>query len=130
MYTAILRHPELAKYDLRSTRAGISGAAPLPNELRRQFQAATGGRLVEGYGLTEASPVTHCNPINGVVKECIGSPLPDTDAKLVDPEDPSKEVPPKEAGELAVRGPQVMKGYWNHPAETARVRDDGGLSTG
>src|SRR5213078_1134571 len=85
MYIAILRNPDLAKYDLRSVRACISGAAPLPNEVRRQFEAATGGRLVEGYGLTEASPVTHCNPINGVVKECIGIPFPDTDAKLVDP---------------------------------------------
>src|SRR5438477_421427 len=130
MYIAILRHPNLAKYDLRSVRACISGAAPLPNEVRRQFEAATGGRLVEGYGLTEASPVTHCNPINGVVTECIGIPFPDTDAKLVDPEDPSKEVPPKEAGELAVRGPQVMKGYWNHPAETAAVLHDGWLLTG
>src|SRR5205823_6267125 len=92
MYIAILRHPNLAKYDLRSVRACISGAAPLPNEVRRQFEAATGGRLVEGYGLTEASPDTYCNPINGVVKECIGIPFPDTDAKLVDPEDPSEEV--------------------------------------
>src|SRR5216117_694890 len=130
MYIAILRNPDLAKYDLRSVRACISGAAPLPNEVRRQFEAATGGRLVEGYGLTEASPVTHCNPINGVVKECIGIPFPDTDAKLVDPEDPSRDMPPKEAGELAVRGPQVMKGYWNHPAETAAVLRDGWLLTG
>src|SRR5207253_425500 len=86
---------------------------------------ATGGRIVEGYGLTEASPVTHCNPINGIVKECIGIPFPDTDAKLVDPEDASREVPPGEAGELAVRGPQVMKGYWNHPEETAVVLKGG-----
>src|SRR5437899_8389495 len=130
MYIAILRHPNLAKYDLRSVRVCVSGAAPLPNEVRKQFEAATGGRIVEGYGLTEASPVTHCNPINGIVKECIGIPFPDTDAKLVDPEDASREVPPKEAGELAVRGPQVMKGYWNHPAETAAVLRDGWLPTG
>jgi len=130
MYIAILRHPNLAKFDLRSVRACVSGAAPLPNEVRKQFEAATGGRLVEGYGLTEASPVTHCNPMNGIVKECIGIPFPDTDAKLVDPEDPSKPVGPGEAGELAVRGPQVMKGYWNHPDETAAVLRDGWLLTG
>src|SRR2546430_4575122 len=99
MYIAILRNPDLAKYDLRSVRACISGAAPLPNEVRRQFEAATGGRLVEGYGLTEAAPVTPCNPINGVVKEGIGIPFPDTDAKLVDPEDPSRDMPPEAAGE-------------------------------
>src|SRR5207245_11340246 len=84
MYIAILRHPKLTKYDLRSIRGCISGAAPLPNEVRKQFESATGGRLVEGYGLTEASPVTHCNQMNGVVKECIGIPFPDTDAKVVD----------------------------------------------
>src|SRR2546422_4854716 len=106
MYIAILRHPKLAKYDLRSIRACISGAAPLPNEVRKQFEAATGGRLVEGYGLTEASPVTHCNPLNGVVKECIGIPFPDTDAKVVDPDDPSRELAQGDVGELAVRGPE------------------------
>ena len=130
MYIAILRHPKLAKYDLRSIRACISGAAPLPNEVRKQFEAATGGRLVEGYGLTEASPVTHCNPLNGVVKECIGIPFPDTDAKIVDADDPTREVAQGEVGELAVRGPQVMKGYWNKPEETRNVLRDGWLLTG
>ncbi len=130
MYIAILRNPKLATYDLRSIRACISGAAPLPNEVRRQFESATGGRLVEGYGLTEASPVTHCNPFNGDVKECIGIPFPDTDAKLVDPEDPSKERARGEVGELAIHGPQVMKGYWNKPEETAMILRDGWLLTG
>ncbi|TLZ83010.1 MAG: long-chain fatty acid--CoA ligase [Methanobacteriota archaeon] len=130
MYIAILRHPRLAKYDLRSIRACLSGAAPLPNEVRKQFESATGGRLVEGYGLTEASPVTHCNPLNGVVKECIGIPFPDTDAKVVDPDDPSRELSQGEVGELAVRGPQVMKGYWNKPEETRKVLRDGWLLTG
>jgi long-chain acyl-CoA synthetase len=130
MYLAILRHPRLSKYDLRSIRACISGAAPLPNEVRKRFEAATGGRLVEGYGLTEASPVTHCNPIDGLVKECIGIPFPDTDAKLVDPGDPTKEAPPGGPGELAIRGPQVMKGYWNQPEETALVLREGWLLTG
>jgi len=130
MYIAILRHPKLAKYDLRSIRACLSGAAPLPNEVRRQFESATGGRLVEGYGLTEASPVTHCNPLNGVVKECIGIPFPDTDAKVVDADNSSKDLAQGEVGELAVRGPQVMKGYWNKPEETAMVLRDGWLLTG
>ena len=130
MYIAILRHPKLAKYDLRSIRACISGAAPLPNEVRKQFEAATGGRLVEGYGLTEASPVTHCNPLNGVVKECIGIPFPDTDAKIVDADDPTRDLAQGEVGELAVRGPQVMKGYWNKPEETRNVLRDGWLLTG
>jgi len=130
MYIGILRHPELAKYDLRSIRACISGAAPLPNEVRKQFEAATGGRLVEGYGLTEASPVTHCNPLKGVVKECIGIPFPDTDARVVGPDDPSRELAQGDVGELAVRGPQVMKGYWHQPEETATVLRDGWLLTG
>src|SRR2546425_498983 len=130
MYIAILRHPKLAKYDLRSIRACISGAAPLPNEVRKQFEAATGGRLVEGYGLTEASPVTHCNPLSGTVKECIGIPFPDTDARIVDADDPRKDLPQGQVGELAVRGPQVMKGYWNKPDETAMVLRDGWLLTG
>ena len=130
MYIGILRHPELAKYDLRSIRACISGAAPLPNEVRKQFEAATGGRLVEGYGLTEASPVTHCNPLKGVVKECIGIPFPDTDARVVDPDDPSRELAQGDVGELAVRGPQVMKGYWHQPEETAAVLRIGWLLTG
>ncbi len=130
MYIAILRNPKLAKYDLRSIRVCISGAAPLPNEVRKQFESATGGRLVEGYGLTEASPVTHCNPLNGVVKECIGIPFPDTDAKVVDPEDPTRDLPQGQVGELAVHGPQVMKGYWNKGEETAMVLRDGWLLTG
>src|SRR6266545_148180 len=130
MYIAILRHPKLAKYDLRSIRACISGAAPLPNEVRKQFEAATGGRLVEGYPSTRRPPVTHCNPLNGVVKECIGIPFPDTDARIVDADDPTKEMPQGESGELAIRGPQVMKGYWNKPEETAAVVRDGWLLTG
>src|SRR5205809_71816 len=117
-------------YGLRSIRACISGAAPVPNEVRKQFEAATGGRLVEGYGLTEASPVTHCNPLKGVVKECIGIPFPDTDARVVDPDDPSRELAQGDVGELAVRGPQVMKGYWHQPEETATVLRDGWLLTG
>src|SRR2546426_1514893 len=130
MYIAILRHPKLAKYDLGSIRACVSGAAPLPNEVRRAFDKVTGGRIVEAYGLSEASPATHANPLAGPVKDCIGIPLPDTAAKLVDPENASKEVPGGQLGELAVAGPQVMKGYWNQPEETAAVLRDGWLLTG
>ena len=91
----------------------------------------TGGKLVEGYGLTEASPVTHCNPIFGEYREGIGMPLPDTDAKLVDVETGSREVGVGESGELAIHGPQVMKGYWHRPEETAKViTRDGWLLTG
>jgi long-chain acyl-CoA synthetase len=131
MYIAIVNHPHVSKYDLKSIRACVSGAAPLPAEVRRKFEAITGGKLVEGYGLTEASPVTHCNPIFGEYKEGIGMPLPDTDAKLVDVETGSREVAVGESGELAIHGPQVMKGYWNRPEETARViTRDGWLLTG
>jgi len=130
MYIAILRHPKVSKYDLKSIRACISGSAPLPNEVRHQFDAVTGGKLVEGYGLTEASPVTHGNPLSGTIKEGIGIPFPDTDSKIVDMEDASKDLPQGEVGELAVRGPQVMKGYWNKPEETRLVLRDGWLLTG
>jgi long-chain acyl-CoA synthetase len=130
MYIAILRNPHLERYDLRSIEACISGAAPLPLEVRRQFEAATGGRLVEGYGLTEASPVTHCNPLNADAKECIGLPFPDTDARIVDPEDWTRTMPDGESGELIIHGPQVMKGYWNKPEESADMLKDGWLLTG
>ena len=131
MYVAIVNHKNVSKYDLRSIRACVSGAAPLPAEVRRKFETITGGKLVEGYGLTEASPVTHCNPIFGDSREGIGMPLPDTDAKLVDVETGTREVGLGESGELAIRGPQVMKGYWNRPEETARViTRDGWLLTG
>ena len=132
MYVGLLGHPRLAKANLRGIRACLSGAAPLPMEVRRRFEQLTGGKLVEGFGLTEASPVTHANPLTegGLVKECIGIPLPDTDAKVVDPEAGVKEMPMGETGELVIKGPQVMKGYWNKPDETARVLRDGWLYTG
>ncbi len=130
MYIAILRHPKLAKYDLRSIKACVSGSAPLPNEVRHEFERVTGGKLVEGFGLTETSPVTHANPLVGLIKEGIGIPWPDTDSKIVDVEDASKDIPQGGIGELAIRGPQVMKGYWNKPEETANVLHDGWLLTG
>jgi long-chain acyl-CoA synthetase len=130
IYVAINESPEARKYDLSSIRACFSGAAPLPVAVAEKFEAITGGRLVEGYGLTETSPVTHINPIYGKRKfGTIGLPIPDTDCRIVDLDDPSKEMPPGEPGELAIAGPQVMKGYWNRPEETAEVirkeNDDG-----
>ncbi len=131
MYVAIVNHPKAAKYDLKSIRACVSGAAPLPVEVKRRFEALTGGRLVEGYGLTEASPLTHANPLFGLVKECIGVPVSDTDARIVDAETGARTLPVGEAGELVIRGPQVMKGYWNRPDETAKqLTGDGWLLTG
>lgn len=131
MYAALLAHPQLGRYDLRSIEACISGAAPLPEPVQVGFERVTGGRLVEGYGLTEASPVTHCNPIHGRRKiGSIGLPFPSTEARIVDPESLERVLPPGEPGELLVRGPQVMVGYWNRPDETAAVLHDGWLATG
>ena len=130
MYIGILRYPKLSKYDLHSIKACISGSAPLPNEVRHEFERVSGGKLVEGFGLTEASPVTHSNPLEGLIKEGIGIPFPDTDSKIVDMEDWSKDVPQGGIGELAVRGPQVMKGYWHKPEETANILHDGWLLSG
>jgi long-chain acyl-CoA synthetase len=129
IYIAINESEEREKYDLSSIRACFSGAAPLPVAVAEKFEGITGGRLVEGYGLTETSPVTHINPIYGKRKfGSIGLPIPDTDCKIVDLDDPEKEVPPGQEGELCIAGPQVMKGYWNRPEETAemiRVHGDG-----
>jgi long-chain acyl-CoA synthetase len=120
MYVAINNYPELDKYDVSSIKACISGAAALPVEVQQRFQAITGARLVEGYGLSEASPVTHANPIFGDNRVgTIGLPWPDTEAKIVDADTGTKAMAVGEAGELCVRGPQVMSGYWNMPDETA-----------
>ncbi|MCI4330435.1 MAG: long-chain fatty acid--CoA ligase [Thermoplasmata archaeon] len=131
LYQGINHHPKLGRYDLRSIRVCVSGSAPLPHEVEKRFEELTGGSLVEGYGLTEASPVTHANPVVGRRKTgTIGLPLPATDQRVVDLEEPSRAPPPGEAGELAVRGPQVMLGYYRHPEETALVLHDGWLLTG
>ncbi len=130
IYTAIASHPQVTRYDLRSIRACVSGAAPLPREVQAQFEKLTGGRLVEGYGLTEASPVTHANPLEGTRKTgSIGIPFPDTDARIVD-DTGERALPPGEVGELTVRGPQVMQGYWHQPEETALALRGGWLFTG
>ena len=131
MYIGIINHPDVKKYDLRSVKACLSGAAPLPMEVQIKFGEITGGRLIEGYGLTEAAPVTHANPIFGERRAgSIGLPWPDVDARIVDP-DTLEEQQAGQAGELWVRGPQVMRCYWNKADETKNViAADGWLRTG
>lgn len=131
MYTAINNFPGLSKYNLKSIKACLSGASGLPAEVQTKFQNLTGARLVEGYGLSEATPVTHANPVFGENRiGTIGLPWPDTDAKIMDIDTGEKEMPVGESGELVVKGPQVMKGYWNRPDETAKTLRNGWLYTG
>ena len=132
MYQALLDHPDLAGTDFSSLRVCISGGAPMPAELREKFIAATGASLVEGYGLTESSGVVATNPYDGPVKPgTIGQPIPATHIRLLDKEDPSKDAPAGEPGELAVKGPQIMQGYWNRPdADGDSFTPDGWLRTG
>ncbi|WOF44052.1 AMP-binding protein [Sphingopyxis indica] len=132
MYQALLDHPDLASTDFSSLRVCISGGAPMPAELREKFVAATGASLVEGYGLTESAGVVATNPYDGPVKAgTIGQPIPATHIRLLDKEDPSKDAPAGEPGELAVKGPQVMRGYWNRPeADKDSFTADGWLRTG
>ncbi|RUS47775.1 long-chain fatty acid--CoA ligase [Cohnella sp. AR92] len=130
MYIAIINHAEGKKGWLSSIRICVSGAAPLPQQVQEKFEALSGGKLIEGYGLTEASPVTHVNNIWARRKAgSIGIPVPDTEARIVRP-DTLEDVAPGEIGELAVRGPQVMQGYWQKPGETEKVLRDGWLLTG
>ncbi|MBO0992250.1 long-chain-fatty-acid--CoA ligase [Bacillus sp. SD088] len=131
IYIGLLNDSDRHKYDLSSIEACISGSAPLPVEVQQKFEEVTGGRLVEGYGLTESSPVTHANFIWGQenVKGSIGVPWPDTDAKIVSAET-GEEALYGQIGEIAVKGPQVMKGYWNRPEDTAETLKDGWLLTG
>src|SRR5262249_48331887 len=121
MFIAMLHHPKLKSFDLSSLRFCLSGGAPLPVDVKQQFETLTGCKLVEGYGLSEASPTVTCNPLDGPVKEgSIGQPLPRTIVSLRDLADPQREVPQGEKGEICVKGPQVMKGYWKKPEETAQ----------
>ena len=130
MFTLINQAPKVRSYGLSSIKACISGAAPLPVEVQEAFEKLTRGRLVEGYGLTEAAPVTHSNPLYGLRKVgSIGVPLPNTDAKIVDLVD-GNEMPAGEIGELAVRGPQIMCGYWRSPEENESVLREDWLYTG
>jgi long-chain acyl-CoA synthetase len=131
MYVAFNSVPGVERYGFNSLRMCMSGGAALPAEVRQKFETLTGGKLVEGYGLTETSPVTHVNPPEGSPKVAsIGLPIPDTEARIMDLETGTREVPVGEVGEITIRGPQVMKGYWNKPAETALVLRDGWLYTG
>ncbi|GAA0369049.1 long-chain-fatty-acid--CoA ligase [Bacillus horti] len=130
MYISVINHPKIHQYDLSSINICISGSAPLPLEVQEKFEALTKGRLVEGYGLTEASPVTHANMLWEKRKlGSIGLPWPDTEAKVVDLET-GQDIPLGEIGELAVKGPQLMKGYWNKEQATQDVLKDGWLLTG
>jgi long-chain acyl-CoA synthetase len=120
LYNSLINRSDIQKHNLRSVRLCISGASALPVEVQRKFEALTGGRLVEGYGLTETSPVTHCNPLDDTLKNhpgTIGIPVSDTDAKVVDIDSGTRDLPAGEAGELVMRGPQVMIGYWNKPED-------------
>jgi len=133
IFISLLQQKQLANYekDLRHLSFCVSGSAPLPQEWLARFEEVTGTRINEGYGLTEACPVTHVNPLYGVQKSgSIGIPIPGTIARIVDMEDGVTEMPLGEAGELLIKGPQVMAGYWNRPKETAETVRDGWLYTG
>jgi long-chain acyl-CoA synthetase len=130
MYIGLINHPKIGEYDLSSIKSCISGSAPLPPEVQERFETITGGKLVEGYGLSEASPVTHCNLIWGNrVKGSIGIPYPDTEARIISAET-GEEADVNEVGELIVKGPQIMQGYWNRPEDTTDVLKEGWLYTG
>ena len=131
MYIGILNHPDIGKTDMTSIIGCFSGSAPLPVEIIKEFEEKTGSIIVEGYGLTETSPVTHVNPYDGTRKVgSIGLPISDTTCRIVDLEDPQKDVPVGQPGELAIKGPQVMTKYWNKPRETEAAFSDGWLLTG
>jgi long-chain acyl-CoA synthetase len=130
LYLALAHEVERTHQDMSSIQVCISGSAPLPQEVQTRFEAVSHARVVEGYGLTEASPVTHCNPVFGDRRiGTIGLPLPETISAIVD-EDTGEFVAPGERGEIVVKGPQVMQGYWNRPDETAKVLKGGWLHTG
>ncbi len=131
MFIALLQQKDIDKYDLSSINYCVSGSAPMPVEVIERFRKMTGALIIEGYGLTEASPITHLNPLRGRCKVgSIGMPFPDTDAAIVDMELGTVRLPPGKIGELIVKGPQVMKGYWNRPDETAGALRNNWLYTG
>jgi long-chain acyl-CoA synthetase len=131
IYQAIVDGLPLRRADLTSIRACVSGAMRLPSETQQRFEQASGARLVEGYGLTEAAPATHCNPVTGTRKEgSVGVPLTGTLARIADPDEPSRTLPVGEEGELLVKGPQVFLGYRGHAAGEQALTDDGWLRTG
>jgi long-chain acyl-CoA synthetase len=129
--TLLTQMPELLKqYDLSSLRYISSGATPMVLETARKFQELTGVTVTQGYGLSETSPTTHTNPLCQIKIESVGPPIPDTLQKIVDIETGTKELPPGEIGEIIIRGPQVMIGYWKRPEETAEVLRNGWFYTG
>ncbi|MFC1488563.1 long-chain fatty acid--CoA ligase [Thermodesulfobacteriota bacterium] len=132
MYIGMLNHPDIQKTDMTSIKGCFSGSAPLPIEVIRDFEEKTKAVIVEGFGLTESTPVTHVNPFAGGKRKVgsIGLPISDTESRIVDLNDGKTEVPVGETGELLVKGPQVMKGYWNKPEETAETIVDDWLHTG
>lgn len=131
LFNAIDQEPTVDKYDLSSINICISGGAPLPLKVKQAFEGRTGCKLVEGYGLSESSPVAACNPVEGVNKEgSIGLPLPQTFVEIRGLDDPDKLMPVGESGEICISGPQVMLGYWQRPDETARTIRNGRLHTG
>ena len=131
MYTAINNFPDIDQYDLSSIKACISGGAPLPLEVKQRFEQRAGCKLVEGYGLTECSPIATCNPLFGVNKPgSVGLPMPGTSIVITDREDPGRVLAQGESGEICIVGPQVMKGYWQRPDSTADVIRNGRLHTG
>ena len=131
MYVALTNHPKAEEYGMGSIQVCNSGSAPMPVELLREFERKSGAKILEGYGLTEASPTTHCNPAFAKRKPgSVGIGVPSTEYKVMDLGDGTKEVASGELGELVVKGPQVMKGYWNMPEETAVTLRDGWLYTG
>src|SRR5262249_7898103 len=131
LFTAMLGAKHLKRYDLSSIRSCISGGAPLPVELKAQFEALTSCTLAEGYGLSETSPVVACNPLSGANKAgSVGLPLPGTTVEIVALDDADRVLPIGERGEVTVRGPQVMLGYWNNPEASAEVLRNGRLHTG
>jgi len=133
MYMRLLERDDLEDYakDLKSIRVCNTGAAPMPPEVQKEFEERTGGIIIEGYGLTETSPVTHSNPFSGQRKVgSVGMPIPDTEVRIVDIDDYTKIVPQGESGEIMIKGPQVMKGYWNKPEASANQLKEGWLLTG
>ncbi|HEY2890132.1 MAG TPA: long-chain fatty acid--CoA ligase [Dongiaceae bacterium] len=131
LFNAILNAPDLAKYDLSSLHYCISGGAALPNELRLAFERVTGSRLLEGYGLSETSPVACCNPVEGESRPgSIGLPYPATSIRVYSLDEPRHPLPIGETGEICISGPQVMAGYWKRPDETAKVMIEGFFATG
>ena len=132
MYIGMLSHPDINKVDMTSIKGCFSGSAPLPIEVIKEFEDKTGAIIVEGFGMTESTPVTHVNPFAGGKRKVgsIGIPISDTLCRIVDIEDGETDIPVGETGELLIKGPQVMKGYWGRPEATAETITDGWLHTG